>query len=139
MNYFFSFFKKPILKVGFEDVQYAQKSDILIVSVLHKDEQVLIDKTVPFIHEVQAVENAIQHKKIIIIYGKNSADDDKLYEQYDKITQLGGIAYIYVGGLFEWLLLQDIYGAEAFPTTKKTLDVLKYKPNIILNIKYLTY
>jgi hypothetical protein len=30
--------------------------------------------------------------------------------------------------MFEWLLLQDIYGAASFPTTSKELDILKYKP-----------
>ena len=36
--------------------------------------------------------------------------------------------YIYSGGLFEWLLLQDIYGEDEFPTTSKELDILKFKP-----------
>ncbi len=27
--------------------------------------------------------------------------------------------------MFEWLLLQDIYGFESFPTTSKVLDILK--------------
>jgi hypothetical protein len=35
--------------------------------------------------------------------------------------------YVYIGGLFEWLLLQDIYGDEEFPTTAKIIDILKYK------------
>ena len=29
--------------------------------------------------------------------------------------------------MFEWLLLQDIYGDDEFPTTTKELDILKYK------------
>ena len=36
-------------------------------------------------------------------------------------------AHIYIGGLFEWLLLQDIYGDDEFPTTTKIIDILKYK------------
>jgi hypothetical protein len=36
--------------------------------------------------------------------------------------------YVYSGGLFEWMLLQDIYGQDEFPTTKKVLDILKWKP-----------
>jgi hypothetical protein len=35
--------------------------------------------------------------------------------------------------------LQDIYGAELFKTTGKTLDILKFKPNNILNTNYITY
>ena len=40
--------------------------------------------------------------------------------------------YLYMGGMFEWLLLQDIYGIDEFPTTNKFLDILYYKPNAIL-------
>jgi len=46
--------------------------------------------------------------------------------------------YIYPGGIFEWLCLQDIYGDELFPTTKKELDILKYKPRSKLNNLYIT-
>jgi hypothetical protein len=42
--------------------------------------------------------------------------------------------YLYNGGLFEWLLLQDIYGDDNFPTTKKNIDLLKYKSQKILNM-----
>ena len=45
--------------------------------------------------------------------------------------------YVYPGGLFEWLLLQDIYGDDSFPTTKKELDILKYKPVSYFSVKYL--
>jgi hypothetical protein len=41
--------------------------------------------------------------------------------------------------MFEWLLLQDIFGEKEFPTTKKELDVLKYKPNKSLNVALLKY
>ena len=30
--------------------------------------------------------------------------------------------------LFEWILLQDIYGESLFPTTSKQHDILKYRP-----------
>ena len=39
--------------------------------------------------------------------------------------------------MFEWLLLQDIYGTELFPTTTKEVDLLKYKPCRLLNISLL--
>ena len=29
--------------------------------------------------------------------------------------------------MFEWLLLQEIYGDENFPTISRELDILKYK------------
>ena len=53
----------------------------------------------------------------IIIYGKNS-DDQTIYNKYDQLNKLGFYnIYLYSGGLFEWLLLQDIYGRDEFPTT----------------------
>ena len=49
-------------------------------------------------------------------------------KKYDQLIGLGFVnIFIYPGGLFEWLMLQDIYGNEIFPTTKKELDILKYK------------
>ena len=70
----------------------------------------------------------------IIIYGKN-CNDNTLYTKYQQLISLGFYnVYVYPGGLFEWLILQDIYGHDDFPTTKKELDFLRFKPNKILNI-----
>ena len=75
----------------------------------------------------------------IIIYGKNS-NDEKIYKKYQQLLTLGFYnVYIYMGGMFEWLLLQDIYGSTEFPTTSKELDILKYKPSCLLNIPFLEY
>ena len=41
--------------------------------------------------------------------------------------------------MFEWLMLQDIYGKDLFPTTKKEVDLLKYKSKQLLNIGLLEY
>ena len=63
----------------------------------------------------------------IYIYGLNYADST-VYNKYDQLCALGlENVYIYPGGLFEWLLLQDIYGIDDFPTTKNELDHLKFK------------
>ena len=127
-------------KVSFQDVQYAQTNErVLLMNTLSEHEQtLLIYKTVPANQEIQEVERAIQMKHTIIVYGKNS-NDETIYVKYNQITKLGGIVYIYVGGLFEWLLLQDIYGIDLFKTTSKTIDILKFKPNNILNTNYITY
>ena len=127
-------------KVSFQDIQYAQTNDhILIINTLPENEQQLvIYKTVLIQNEIAEVERAIQSKNTIIIYGKNSSDES-IYIKYNQISKLGGNVYIYLGGLFEWLLLQDIYGMELFKTTTKTIDLLKFKPNNILNTNYITY
>ena len=46
--------------------------------------------------------------------------------------------YVYPGGIFEWLCLQDIYGEKEFPTTSKELDILKFKPQSNLSTMLVT-
>ena len=65
----------------------------------------------------------------IILYGKNNTDDN-VTKKYLKLQELGFTKiFIYPGGLFEWLCLQDIYGDKIFKTTKKEMDILKFKPD----------
>jgi hypothetical protein len=47
--------------------------------------------------------------------------------------------YIYSGGLFEWMLLQDIYGKDLFQTTSIEVDILKYKSSKILFHNLITF
>ena len=131
----------PIQRINFEDVQYAQSSEKIIISTLpSNDQNMLIYKTIRCDQEIKVVEEAIQQKIPIFIYGKH-CNDETIYIKYDQIKKLGGIVYLYTGGLFEWLLLQDIYGKDDFPTSSTTriVDLLKYKPRTVLNTKYLTY
>jgi hypothetical protein len=70
----------------------------------------------------------------IIVYGRN-CNDEKLNDKVKQLADLGFYnIYIYGGGLFEWMLLQDIYGDKEFPTTKKEVDILKYNPKKVLNV-----
>jgi hypothetical protein len=63
----------------------------------------------------------------------------RLTRRRQELVQLGFYqVYIYTGGLFEWMLLQDIYGADDFPTTKKELDILKYKGNKVFGVGLIT-
>ena len=74
----------------------------------------------------------------IIVYDENS-NAPNLMKKYDQLISLGFInVFLYPGGLFEWLLLQDIYGYENFPTTKQETDILKFKGKSIFNNYYLT-
>jgi hypothetical protein len=127
-------FEKPVCKIGFEDVKYAieHPSHYLIINTLPASEQgCLIKNTLPCMVEETTINEKIaqfqMRKCCIILYGRNSADNtmDKKYKQ---LCSLGFTnVYIYCGGLFEWLLLQDIYGNSEFPTTTKELDILKYR------------
>ena len=58
-----------------------------------------------------------------------NANDNSTLTKYEQLVKLGFYnVFVYPGGMFEWLLLQDVYGDELFATTKKELDILKYKP-----------
>ncbi len=133
------------IKINYEDIQFIIKNpeNHLLINTLSGSEQnCLIINTININNEESIVNKCIKNgsKDIkIVIYGKNS-NDEKIYSKYNQLTSLGFYnVYIYTGGLFEWLMLQDIYGDKEFPTTKKELDILKYKPNKVLNIPLLNY
>ena len=129
---------RAIMKANHEDVSDPRANGACIISTLGDREQdVLIEGTVACAEEIAEVDSAIRTGQIIVIYGKNS-NDDSIYRKYDQIIALGHKnVYVYPGGLFEWLLLQDVFGEDAFRTTKKTLDILSYKPRSHMTLKYL--
>jgi len=99
----------------------------------------LIPNTIPISEEEEVINDVITNSKKtkIIIYGFNS-NDEKVYLKHEQLVKLGvKHVYIYTGGMFEWLLLQDVYGRELFPTTSRELDILKYKPRKILDILFI--
>jgi hypothetical protein len=134
---------QSIQKINYEDVQYVIKhSDtyIMINTLNDSDQNCLIPNTVNSNRETDLINHLIKlgNKQVnIIVYGPN-CNDDKLFVKFNQLRSLGFYnVYIYLGGLFEWLMLQDIYGENNFPTTKKELDILKFKSNKILNIPLL--
>ena len=122
-----------INRINFKDMQYAISNNMIIINTLDINNQdCLIKNTLKPEEEINVINNIIQKNKNIkvIIYGENSSDDS-LVKKYYQLKKLGiKNIYIYIGGLFEWLLLQDIYGSEEFPTTKEIIDILKYKGDI---------
>jgi len=142
MNKVWDIFKKPPTYVNFEDVQdYIKKRNTnippLFINTLLPTEQDCLISTTILCSEEENLINEILSKgtnRPMVIYGKNDVDTtvDKKYHQ---LVSLGfSEVYIYRGGLFEWLLLQDIYGHKEFPTTGKTLDLLKYRVRRKVNI-----
>ena len=126
-------------KINFEDMQIIMKNpeSYLLINTLNEYEQhCLIKNTVSIKQEENIINQNLKIGKNIkiIVYGRN-CNDETIYKKADQLTSLGFYnIYIYTGGLFEWLLLQDIYSFIEFPTTSKQLDFLKYKPPSTLNI-----
>ena len=125
---------QSINKINFESMQKIIKTNntdkYIIINTLQLDNQnCLISNTINGYQESQVINNLLKNnlKINIIIYGENSTDNS-IIEKYNQLYNLGFVnLYIYIGGLFEWLLLQDIYGFDEFPTTTKIIDILKYK------------
>lgn len=133
------------IKINYEDIQFIienPEGHLLVNTLSNVEQNCLIVNTININNEENIINTCIKRgaKDIkIIIYGKNS-NDEKIFNKYNQLTSLGFYnVYIYTGGLFEWLMLQDIYGEKEFPTTNKELDILKYKPNKILNMPLLEY
>jgi len=134
---------QSIRKINFQDIQYIirlPERHIMINTLPVSEQDCLLPNTMNIHKEEELINQLLQNSKKavnIIIYGKN-CNDNTLYTKYQQLTSLGFYnVFVYPGGLFEWLLLQDIYGVTDFPTTKKELDLLRYKPNKILNIAIL--
>ena len=131
-------------KINFEDIQYAQKqgSQYIIINTLPLNEQsCLIQGSINSSEEESTINSLLSTNKSvnIIIYGKNS-NDETIYKKVNQLLELGfSTIYLYVGGMFEWLLMQDIYGKDLFPTMGKEIDILKFCPKKKLNIKSLSY
>lgn len=130
-------------RINYEDVQKGITSNnILLINTLdYNNQDCLIHSTISIQQEEETINNFLEQNSdiIIIIYGENS-QDEKPFSKYTQLSELGFTnVYIYSGGIFEWLLLQDIYGFKLFPTTKHELNHLQFKgqTNIYNNmIKY---
>jgi hypothetical protein len=131
-----------IRKINCEDMQKACKNtnNYIIINTLDVSMQNCLILNTTKIENEEALINSIIKKtknKNIIIYGRN-CNDEKVYKKYQQLVSLGFTnVYVYVGGMFEWLLLQDIYGGELFPTTSNELDILKYKSHRVFDVQYI--
>lgn len=129
MNWLFS----NIKKIGFEDLKVLiDKKDTVIINTMSSTEQYcLIKNTILYEKEEQTINDLLEncnYKMKIVVYGKNNLDDT-VEHKYKQLVGLGFLQiYIYQGGMFEWLLLQDVFGETEFPTIGRTLDLLKYSP-----------
>ena len=143
--------------INFEDVQSiigvsgsGSKSrsydQFLLISTLDASKQEhLIKNTISAQEEEEKINEIISGKNddaediILVVYGKH-ATDEKVITKYNQLKSLGfSTVLVYPGGVFEWLMLQDIYGSELFPTNKNNTstnntnaDLLEYRPPSIL-------
>lgn len=133
MNFIQSIFDQPIKKINFEEIKTAIKNPTnyyIINTLTTVFQDCLIKTTISYLVEEKLINDLISSYNSsnyrIIVYGMNS-NDDSAEKKYKQLVSLGlEHVYLYSGGFFEWVLLQDIYGIEQFPTTSKVNDILKY-------------
>lgn len=133
-----------IRKVGFEDVQlcsqFKNDNNIILINTMPSTQQnCLIANTLSILREEQIINEALDNyemkQKKVIIYGKNSTDNIVELKARQLINLGFTNIYVYYGGLFEWLLLQDVFGEQEFSTNIKVYDILKYKPEQIISVE----
>lgn len=122
----------PMRMLNFQDMQYIinQSERFLLINTLPiNEQQCILPKTIRPEVEVEYINELLKLKKTsqaIVVYGKNCNDPSVIPKQ-QQLHSLGfQMVFVYFGGMFEWLLLQDIYSENLFPTTSKEKDILKF-------------
>lgn len=128
-------------KVSYEDLQmvvyrnsHVQHSTLIINTLPPTLQHCLIKTTLDIRFEERVVNTFIEKNPdiMIIIYGKNS-NDITILHKYEQLVKLGFTnVYIYTGGIFEWMLLHEIYGKDLFQITRYEIDILRYRPKSVL-------
>ena len=119
-------------KIGFEEVlQCIKGGDGIVISTLPFEKQgCLIRGALTIEQEVVEINDFLENgyfQKEIIVYGLNHTDETVIKKQGQLVSMGFQNVRVYLGGMFEWLLLQDVYGKEQFPTTNKSaVDILSY-------------
>jgi hypothetical protein len=123
---------QSINKLNYEDILHVIQFPgefTLINTMSLLDQECLIPTTIVATREETVLNGLLKERRRdrkIVIYGRN-CNDDSILAKYKQICSLGFTnVYVYPGGMFEWLLLEDVYGD--FPVVNKALDLLKYKP-----------
>lgn len=119
--------------INYEELQSKIGTSIILLNTLSSDDQkYLIKGTLNAMYEIGIMNEQLKKNKNveIIIYGKDHYDISVI-KKYNQLKKLGfKNVSIYFGGLFEWALLQDIYGISNFQTDgqiKDPLQISKYK------------
>lgn len=121
--------------VNYNNMHDFIKNKNIIINTMPLDMQsCLIKGTISIDDEVEIINRYMKMEQwdvLIVLYGKNDQD----ISVREKCNQLLNLqfknVYMYMGGMFEWLLLQEMFGEECFPTTVQEYDVLKYKQEYV--------
>jgi hypothetical protein len=140
------------IKIGFEDIKitiekikYNPTEYILINTMPYHFQNNLIHGTLNTSSEESVINRILDNYEMsrvkIVLYGLNSTDETVEKKAHQLQTLGFSEIYLYLGGMFEWGLLQELYGSSEFPTTgiMKPVDIIKYRPDKKLDIPRIGY
>lgn len=116
-------------RCSFQELQQKKGEYILINTLPLNKQHYLIQGTLHGLQESERINDYLsKNKRIeIIIYGLDY-QDVSVYKKFAQLKSLGFVnVFIYMGGLFEWALLQEVYGTnfKTFGVLSDPLDVYK--------------
>lgn len=115
--------------INYDTLREMKKDGALIIHTMDENEKTLIVGTLCASKETEKINKMMSkndYEKDIIIYGRNCREYEKLIKKKKQLASFGfKNVYIYLGGMFEWLLLQDVYGSALFPTENPG-DILSF-------------
>ena len=134
---------QSLAKVSYEcakEIALNNGKGILVCTLKEDKERFGILRTIPIDKEEDYINRMIQKRQydiVIVLYGENMYDPTVI-TKYNQLKNIGFVnCHIYFGGLFEWYLLQDVYGSEMFPTKNSPINgCLHFKPNDNAMIMY---
>jgi len=105
-----------------------QNKDIILINTLPLSRQNCLIKGTIHASIEEDYMNKIKNKnKEIIIYGIHHTDTSVI-KKYNQLKKLGfNNVHIYFGGMYEWLLLQEVFGTINFQTDGTIKDIVDYK------------
>ena len=94
----------------------------ILISTIENTTIPRINNTLTPKQEIEMINNALDIGELdiqIIIYGKNG-NDETIASKYKQLNGLGfNNVKLYLGGITEWLLLQEIFGVETYPICRE--------------------
>jgi 3-mercaptopyruvate sulfurtransferase SseA len=106
------------------------QNDIVLINTMDiKRQYCLIKGTLKAIHEEEVMNKLLKtnKNKEIILYGIHHTDLSVI-KKYNQLKKLGfKNVHIYFGGMYEWLLLQDVFTSINFQTDGIIENIVDYK------------
>jgi len=115
---------------NYHQVQERMKHDIVLINTMDiKRQFCLIKGTLKAENEVEIMNKLLKtnKNKEIIVYGIHHTDLSVI-KKYNQLKKLGfNNVHIYFGGMYEWILLQDIFTSINFQTDGIIENIVDYK------------